>query len=457
MKTTKYLGIAALALGLVTFSACSDDDNGSDKTMTIQKVYLQDADASVKDREVDFARLGQLVRIEGTGFTGLKRIYINGYQTEFNNALMTDNNVWVQFSSNTPIADADASVRNTIRFWKSETNYVDYQFTVRAASPSITSISCTLPQPGETVVVNGTNLQETTSVTLPGGTTITTGIISDEDGEWFSFTMPDGISEGGSIISEGANGQAKSPAYFNEKRGMILDFDGNGTQGGWSATYTSDDDVQDPLNSGRGTCVPLVPASVLAEGGIKNGAHGNGWFTAGNDVDDWTQFYPAVPADTPVEEVALQFDIYCPMPWTGAGYIEFTFQNNLSNYGWGSTETTNTKNITYPTAVCWCPWFDETTNKVTDEPFMTTGWQTITIPLSKVGKYQDEGVYTFADVIADRNGGSYKNFGMFLVNSDIKIDDDNVIETGMFNQMIYVDNWRIVPYKSFTISDFPEE
>ena len=456
MKTTKYLGIAALALGFAIFTSCSSEDNSS-TAMTIKNVYLQDADGSVKDRQVDFARLGQLVRIEGTGFSGLKRIYINGYQTEFNNALMTDNNVWVQFSSNTPIADADPSVRNTIRFWKSENNYVDYQFTVRAASPSITSISCTLPQPGEKVTVNGSNLQETTSVTLPGGIQVTTGITSDEDGEWFSFTMPDGVTEGGSILSEGANGQAQSPAYFNEKRGMILDFDGNGTQGGWSATYTSDDDVQDPLNSGRGICVPVVPASVLAEAPIKNGAHGNGWFTAGNGVDDWTQFYTIVPADTPVEEIALQFDIYCPEPWTGAGYLEFTFQNNLSNYGWGSTETTNTKNITYPTAVCWCPWFDESTNKVTSEPFQTTGWQTVTIPLSKVGKYQDEGVYTFADVVADRNGGSYKNFGMFLVNSDIKIDDDNVIETGAFNQMIYVDNWRIVPYKSFTISDFPEE
>jgi len=82
-------------------TACHDDDSDSNAAMTINKIYLENAKAtdSITDREVTFARLGQLIRIEGSGFTGLKHIYINGYDTYFNNALLTDNNVWVTLNT----------------------------------------------------------------------------------------------------------------------------------------------------------------------------------------------------------------------------------------------------------------------------------------------------------------------------------------------------------------------
>lgn len=39
------------------------------------------------------------------------------------------------------------------------------------------------------------------------------------------MTVPDGLTEDGSIFVEGSNGGAFSPAYFNFKEGIILDFD----------------------------------------------------------------------------------------------------------------------------------------------------------------------------------------------------------------------------------------
>ncbi len=281
MKNMKYLWLSCLAIVAGGFlTACDDDDDNDSTPITVNAVYLQDVDSSVPDREVDFARLGQLVRIEGSGFKGLKKIYVNGYDTYFNNALMTDLNVWVTLDSDTPIDKAEESVRNTIRFVKNGTE-TTYSFTIRAASPSVSSVNNTLPMAGETVVVYGTNLQETTQLTLPGGV-IVTDIESDDDGEWYSFVMPEGCTESGCILSEGANGSASTPAYFNESGGMILNFDGTGDMGSWSATYGSDDLATDPLGTGRGTVVPAVPASVVADGGIKAGAHGSGWFTAGN-------------------------------------------------------------------------------------------------------------------------------------------------------------------------------
>lgn len=452
MSMTKYLSMAFLALATLGFTACEDDDDDQTTVMTINKVYLEDVKSTVPDREVDFARLGQLIRIEGSGFTGLKKIYINGYQTEFNNALMTDNNVWVTLSTSTPVDKADDAVRNTIRFVKQGTETI-FPFVIRASAPSISGINRTLPKAGETVTVSGANLQETTKITLPGGIEIT-DVTCDPDGEWYSFVMPDGVTEGGSITSEGANGTAITPAMFNEKRGIILDFDGNGEQGSWSATYSADQLADDPLGQ-NGKCCPAVPADVLAEGAIKNGAHGSGWFTAGNDseYDDWSRFYDLIPATTPVEDIAFQFDVYVPEAWSGAGYLEFTFQNNLSGYGWGSSNTKATESTDngYMTAVCWVPWLASDGSIV---PYQTDGWQTVTIPVSKVGRYQIADTFTFADVVSDRNNGSYRNFGMFLVNNDIEFSDDLTITTGAFNQEVYTDNWRIVPSASVTVSDF---
>jgi hypothetical protein len=129
MKTAIFNPIARAArrllpLGVLAvvalLTACSDDDNGSGAPLAINKVYLEDVNApdSVYDREVTFARLGQLIRIEGSGFTGLKKIYINGYDTYFNNALLTDNNVWVTLNAKTPVDKAEESVRNTITLVK---------------------------------------------------------------------------------------------------------------------------------------------------------------------------------------------------------------------------------------------------------------------------------------------------------------------------------------------------
>ncbi len=460
MKKMKYFGLFCLAaLASASFTACNDEDDYFDsknqsKEIVISKIYLEDYESSVPDREVTFARLGQLIRIEGSGLYGMKQVIVNGYDTYFNRAYVADNSMLLTLSSNTPITDAEESERNVIKFIKDNTS-TSYSFEIRAAAPSVTSISNTLPQAGETVIVYGTNLHETTLVTLPGDIEIT-DIENDVDGAWYSFVMPEGVTESGSIVSTGANGGAKTASCFNFDSCMIIDFEDLSDMGGWSATYTSDDLATDPLSSGRGTVVPFIPQSVVDEGGLNANGGQKGWFTAGNDSDndDWSRMYSYIPAETSVSEIALQFDIYCPEPWS-TGVLEFTFQNNLSSYGYGSTETTNTTNITYPTAVVWVPWLQSDGSVV---PYQTEGWQTVTIPVSNVGKFKDtDSGYTLQNVVEDRNAGSYRNFGMFFVNDDIEFSDDLTISASKFCQMIYVDNWRIVPNETFTVSDFDDE
>ncbi len=105
--------LGAMLIGFL-FTGCSDDDSEGG-TITVNSVYLEDVNSTVPDREVTFARLGQLLRIEGSGFTGLKRIYINGFQTSFNPVYVSDNSLLVRISGDTPTIDAEDDVRNTIR------------------------------------------------------------------------------------------------------------------------------------------------------------------------------------------------------------------------------------------------------------------------------------------------------------------------------------------------------
>lgn len=459
MKHLKYYLLPVVTLLAAGMCSCNDDDtyfedDAQNSPMKVTQVYLEDYKSSVPDRPVDFARLGQLIRLEGEGLYGVKKVYINGYDTYFNRAYVSDKSMLVTINSKTPITECDPEQRDKIRLVK-DGSECTIDLVIRAASPTVSSVSNTLPRPGEKVTVYGEGFQETTLITLPGGVKVTEGIESDdEEGLWFSFTMPDGVTAGGSIEAVNANGVAKTPAYFNERRGMILDCDGTGAFGNWSATYDPAECVDDPAGTGRGLCIPAIPASVLAaNGSLAAGRQGNGWFTAGNDepTDDWARMYELIPWNTPTSEIALQFDVLCPDPLV-TGVLEFTLQNNISNYGFGTSETSADYSSAY--AVCWVPWMVD--GEFT--PFQTKEWITVTIPITNIGIYQNvkEG-YVFQDVVAHRNAGSYRNFGMFFVNKDVEYTDGNTYPATDFNQGLYVDNLRIVPFKDFTVSDFPED
>jgi hypothetical protein len=458
MKRIKYIYIIGLTLlSFLGFSSCDDENTNDSTPITVSKIYLEDYKSAVPDRPVEFARLGQLIRIEGTGLLGLKKVYINGYDTYFNVAYVTDKSMLINISAKTPVVNAASDVRNKIRFVKSGTEYV-YDFTIRAASPNVTNISNTLPQVGEKVIVYGANLQETSKITLPGNVIVTTGIESDKDGAWYSFTMPDGVTESGSVYSEGANGTAATPAYFNFTKGLVLDFDGNGKQGYWSwsetgAMINADDLKNDPLNSGRGKCVQLIPDRLLNgtnKGIIAGKPRATECWTAGNGEasDDWSRLYDLIPASTPVTEVAFQFDIYVPDAWSTTGQIQIVLFNNFNFTGYGSAEATKQ-------TAFYIPYIK---NGVV-VPFKTSGWQTVTIPFSEFGAYaaqiEKDVIPTFETVVNDRLASTYRNFGMGIVNTDFTMGGVSVTAT-LMNQKIFADNWRIVPYKSIAISDFKD-
>lgn len=454
-STKKYWALNLL-LGLIVctlgFTSCNDDDDDS-SPVSISRVFLQDATSAIPDREVSFARLGQLIRIEGSGFTGLRRVYINGHSTYFNPVFVSDNSMLVSISSETPTMDADPAERNTIRFVKNGTE-TSFDFEIRAASPSITSISNTMPAVGEPVIIYGKGLTEIRKIVFPGNVTVTSGILSDEDGEFCVVEMPAGVSEeGGSILVEGSNGGAYSPAFFNFKKGVILDFDGKGTQGSWgtSTGMITPEDLESAVigteNVSRGLYVPHRPARIESFAAAKNRC--TEVWTAGNGVDDWRgQLTPYIPATTAVDKVAFQFDIYVPEEWTQTGFLKLCLQNGFNGGEWSGA------------CYNYVPWL--VSGKAT--PFQTTGWTTVTVPFNKFYKFS-EGSFTFEDILVERETASYANFGIYFENSDIKLsnvtgnsaDSDKEFTSAETSVKVYTDNWRVVSLETPTYSDFPED
>jgi len=454
--STKYRWASIVFLGLLLvgtmFPACKDDDN-TGGPITITKVYLEDASSAVPDREVAFARLGQLLRVEGSGFTGLREVYINGYSTYFNPVLVSDNSMLVSVSRDTPTVDADPELRNTIQMLNDSYN-VTFDFEIRAEAPEISSISNTLPLAGESITVYGSGLVEVNKVVFPGDIEVTDGIVSDEDGEFFTVTVPDGVSdEGGSLFIECSNGGAYSPAYFNFKNGIILDFDGMGSQGYWGSAASMirpEDLASGSIGTGnvsQGTYVPHRPTRISSFPAAKT-RNSEVW-TAGNGVDDWRgQLTPYIPATTPLDEVAFQFDIYVPEEWSGSGYLKVCLVNGFNGGEWSG--------------LCYnyVPWIvDEEV-----EPYKTEGWTTVTIPLTAFYSFED-GDFTFEDVLAAREASSYKNFGFYFENSDFNLgnitgsdsDSETEFPSAETSVDVYTDNWRVVSLVTPVYSDFPDE
>lgn len=438
-------------LGMVVFSmfftSCDDNETGGG-TITISKVYLEDVNSAVPDRAVTFARLGQALRIEGSGFTGLKKVYINGYSTYFNVVFVSDNSMLVNVSKDTPIIDADPAVRNTIRFTNSNNETV-YSFEIRAAKPAITSMSNAMPNPGETITVFGTGLTEVSKVTFPGGIEVTTGITSDEKGESFTVTVPNGVSEnGGSLFVESSNGGAYSPAYFNFKKGILLNFDDKGSQGYWgsSTSMIQPGDLESMVlgtpNASQGKYVAHRPSRIASFDAGKNRL--SEVWTAGNGVDNWrAQLTPYIPASTALDKVALQFEIYVPNVWKDTGFLKICLINNFNGGEW--------------TGACYnyVPWIQDGKSVA----FQNTGWRTVTIPLSKFYSYS-KAAFTFEDVLAFREAATYQNFGFYFENSDVKLKDvtgsasEVEFPSSATSVSVYTDNWRIVSLDTPVYNDF---
>jgi hypothetical protein len=422
-----------LLAGLVTafaFSSCeSKEDDGSTTPISIRKVFLENAQSTVPDREVTFARLGQVIRLEGSGFIGVSKAYVNGESCYFNPVFVTDQSMMLQISADAPTMEAADDVRNTIRLEKSGAISLVYTFEIRAAAPAITSISHTMPLAGDIITIYGTGLQGVEQVIFPGGATGTNLASDNEDGKWVTVTVPEGITESGSITVIGANGGAYSPAYFNFKEGLVHNFD----------------DVQN-YSWGSGidntALTDLVPASgnlpksqgsyqvFNATGDLAGSVDQRFWL---NSTAIFSAITSKIPGATAAADCGMQMDIYVEGAWN-SGLIRFVMAD-----GSGASRYCMLYQPVYAGG------------SYNAAAFENPGcWFTITLPFSGSSDYEGK---TLDDVVASMSAASYKQAGPWFENSGIP----DVFDPLPATEKIYFDNIRFVPLAAPTYSDFPDE
>jgi len=448
----KYLlfFVALLALSF-SFYSCKDDAAGQNTgAIKINKVFLENQKSSIPDREVTFVRLGQTIRLEGENFVGVNKVLINGYSLSFNPVMVSNTSMIVQVSTKVPMIDVPEDVKNKIRLEKGS-QYCVFDFDVRSSLPSIDNISNTMPLPGEWITVEGSGLMEVRRVVFPGNVEVTTDIESDIDGKFFRVKVPEGLDEnGGNIFIECANGGAYSPAYFNCKTGLILDFDGHGEQAAWTSNAIYADDLLSDVigvgNVSQGKYCPMIPDRYAPiSSGISRATE---VWTSGKE--DWrAQFVPNLISESAsLDKVALQFEIYVPEDWNDSGFLGFNLANNFSSGNQWTGEFYN-----------YIPWLVGSTKA----PFKTLGWTTVTIPLNSFYKFSTG--YTFDDILKFRESATNKNFGVFFNNNDFTLqnitkqtgDDKVAFPSSATSVKVYVDNFRLVSLDTPSYSDFPDE
>lgn len=432
----KYKIVLVAFVSAILFSSCERDQNtvyeDNDNPITVTSIHLQDAEDKVLDRAVEFARLGQLIRFQGSGFLGIREVLINGVSAYVNPTLLTDNSFIVRVPRLAPTIDAPDDVRDKIELRKKNISFV-MNFNIRDAAPSISRISHTMPQPGEKITIFGRGLMAVSSITFPGDVTVTEGIVSDEEGLWCTVVVPSGISpDGGSVLVKGANGGAYSPAYFNFKKGVVHNFDNVNNQS-WSQGESSEN---------LSAVIPATGTGPKSQGIYRSLNKDSKLMPASDSPVDLTRYWinngvwagilteDVIPGITPTNEVAIQMDIYYTGNWN-SGNIRFVVAD-----GHGASRF----------SMIYAPWESFGRRIAVENP---GSWFTITLPFSLSEDYRET---DFQYVMSTVTAAPYPQSGPWLENGDI-----NGAPSEPTNLNVYFDNIRIVPLKTPKYSDFGDE
>lgn len=85
MKSLKYIWILCLSCLAAGLTSCNEEDKYFDSKYQSTKIVVDRSIWKIMNRLYPtdrlLSRLGQLIRVEGSGLYGMKKVYINGYET----------------------------------------------------------------------------------------------------------------------------------------------------------------------------------------------------------------------------------------------------------------------------------------------------------------------------------------------------------------------------------------
>jgi hypothetical protein len=419
------MGFAALTgLGLTSCVDQPDAYEVADGTPTID--YIRLSDVTKKDSMLTGAHLGENICIVGNNLRSIKRLYFNDQPAILNTSFITDHTLLVDVPDG--ISDHPT---DKIYMVNNNNDTTSYDFKTLVPQPVVSSLNNEYAKDGDVVTLKGDYLltydDAPLKITFPGNVPVT-DFKSISRGS-VTFTVPEGAQKG-IVTVESKYGKSNSSFYFRDDRCLLFDFDGSHKNAlanghGWrnGVIVDSKDGIQ-PLD---GKFLYFGGAAISYSATDEDHFSINYW---PEPSAGYPELKTLIPWNDP-NNLELKFEVNVPNDWT-AGSMDIIFTSNdqvtytkaTNSYIWAADA---------PRAL-WTPWY----NNGTAVAYKTSGWQTVSIPLT--------------DFIYDQNGNK-------IANGAPKIDDMTglsiIVMGGPYKDLagennspaIAVDNIRICPIK----------
>jgi len=396
-----YLLLMLLAAGFLIQQGCKKDSSSSTGTPVI--TGIRNYVAHPGDSTLTKVGTGLWVVISGHNLKGALQINFDGTPGSFNDAWFSDTSAIVLIPAVIAFPLVPAKQLNTIQYITTH-GQTSFSFPIVAPAPQIASISDEDAPVGDSVKIYGFSFFLIKNVTFGGK--VITNYTASNDGTSISLVVPSGIPQTGGIVSVTTNSGTTTTVYNVEDfvDGVFQNWDSiNGYPWG-SNTDNSSTDF--PGNTGS---YNVLTATNISAGDFA-------WYNGGRGVNMYTpgQWVPVADLDSSLSSYAVKFEISIPKttPWSGGSIFVAV------NGGW-----------TY--IARYRPWINAA-GKIT--PFSTTGWLTVTVPLSTF--LTNNGTGTPVDNLTDLVGAS-GNTGMSIwyINDGL---------TTVANFTMAIDNIRVV-------------
>lgn len=438
------LGVAFAAV--LGFTSCKDQPDAYETASGVPTIhYIRPADAAQKDSLLVQAYTATPICIVGENLRSIKEMYFNDVKAVLNTSYMTDNTILLTIPKEVPTNNTGKIYMVTC-----DQDTVSYDFKVLVSPPYVAAMTNEWVKVGEEAEITGlyfvNDPVQPLSITFTGINNSINVPVPQEDIKVVSqscvrFKVPEG-AEQGQINVTSIYGTGKSKFYFQDKRGIITDFDGpevnnhrsssvNGIiPQGWNLApkYSTEDGVDGyyaqvgPVDTEGGWTEALKLSFWCGNWGGDPMSIKNGPGTPVRNVIDMTNW----------EKMSFKMEV-CILPdenkWS-AGALQILFANNkqCANDTWQNNTYIQTKadgGLDLPRAL-WAPWKDSGS-------FDTQGkWITLTIPLTDF-IYNMDGSKVSTPMSVD----SFDSFVIWPINGGI---------TGTPCTPIFrYDNIRIVP------------
>lgn len=275
--------------------------------------------------EITEAGRNTVVKIEGKYFSTLQKLSFNGQNIQ--PTAVESNCITFTVPVDTEeftVGEGNIEVVNAY-----DESGVKRAFKILGFIPNVTSVSYTMPKPGNVIRLTGVNLLSETEVYFPSSNGDIKGIVQNvaSDRTSIDVLVPNGVGDKEGyirLVSEGNEVTIKGIVMFYKKGVFLREFtddelklgsvSGTLTQNKFNLYNPSSRPVNDtqPINPDYFICLKNASIPVTTT----SGAHGAYLrFNTKAQIEKLLQANSDITTNTLVKDIVLQIDVYMPKPW----------------------------------------------------------------------------------------------------------------------------------------------